>query len=265
MDSQTSLPEGPGTGLVLSGGGVRGMAHIGALKALAEHRVHPQWISGTSVGALVGALYAEGKAIGEMLEFFQETPLFRYNFFSLNKAGLLDTDRYYEIFESFWPHNAFESLKKQLFVVATDLLQGREVVFHEGELIRPLLASAALPPIFSPVAIGGQLYSDGGIMNNFPVEPLLDRATYLIGSNVALIREVSPRDISSSIQLASRTTGLMIYAISREKVSRCNLVFEPPELEKIGVLDKKGIQQAFRIGYDHASRILQAADLHTSS
>ncbi len=260
-----NVPKPEHTGLVLSGGGVRGMAHIGALKALQEHGIEARWISGTSVGALVGALYAQGNGVDEMLAFFKETPLFRYNFFSFNKPGLLDTDRYVKLFESFWPHNAFEHLQRPLFVVATDLLEGRERIFHSGELIRPLLASAALPPIFSPVRIGDRMYADGGIMNNFPLEPLHKKVDFVIGSNVSVVKTLTRRELRSSYQLTNRTTALMIYAINREKINRCDLVFEALELEKIGVLDKKGIEKAFTIGYDHANRKLEAYLDQTSS
>ncbi|HSR59139.1 MAG TPA: patatin-like phospholipase family protein [Robiginitalea sp.] len=247
-------PTSENIGLVLSGGGVRGMAHIGALKALQEHGLEPRWVSGTSVGALVGALYAKGATTEEMLGFFKETPLFRYDFLSILKPGLLDTDRYHKVFEAYWPQNRFEALAKPLFVTATNLQRGRVRTFSQGELVRPLLASAALPPLFSPVLIEGELYSDGGIMNNFPLEPIESVADWVIGSNASVIREVAKKEISSSIQLATRTTELMIYAINREKIGRCHLTFEPPELEKIGVLDKKGIENAFRIGYEYASR-----------
>ncbi len=253
------------TGIVLSGGGVRGMAHIGVLKALSEHGIFPGRITGTSVGALVGALYASGKGTDEMLCFFRETPLFRYNFFSLNKPGLLDTERYHAIFEAFWPENSFESLGLPLSVVATDLYRGAEVIFQKGELIRPLLASAALPPIFSPVEIGGTLYADGGIMNNFPLEPLKGNARYIIGSNVSVVKELRQTDLRSSLQLANRTTALMIYAINREKIRNCDLVFEPLALEQIAVLDKKGIEKAYGIGYEHALRVLEHAGNQTSS
>lgn len=250
-------PDIQNSGLVLSGGGVRGMAHIGVLQALGEHGIHPNRIAGTSVGALVGALYASGRSVEDMLAFFRETPLFRYNLFSFNKPGLLDTERYIRIFQTYWPEDSFEALQKPLSVVATDLLNGQEKVFGEGELIRPLLASAALPPIFSPVEIRSRLYADGGIMNNFPLEPLSGKAGFVIGSNVSVVKQMSLGELRSSYQLANRTTALMIYAINRFKIHQCDLVFEPLELEKIGVLDKKGIERAFRIGYDHACRVLE--------
>lgn len=252
-------PGGDDSGIVFSGGGVRGMAHIGLIRALREYDLDPRWVSGSSVGALVGALYAADASVDAMLSFFKETPLFRYNFFSISKPGFIDTDRYYRLFETYWPENSFEKLNRRLYVAATNLNLGQEAYFQSGELIRPLLASAALPPIFSPVAMGEALYADGGIMNNFPLEPIAPHCRFVIGSNVSVIGKVGSREIRSSIQLTNRTTALMIYAINRNKVQSCDLVFEPPELEKIGVLDKKGIERAYRIGYDHGRDVLDRA------
>ena len=243
-------------GLVLSGGGVRGMAHIGVLRALEEHGISANTVSGSSVGALVAALYANETPVHDMLTFFKETPLFKYNFITILKPGLVDTERYFDVFKAYFPENSFEALERKLHVVATNLQEGSEEFFHTGKLIHPLLASAALPPVFGPVEINGCLYADGGIMNNFPVEPLLGKVDFIIGSNVSVIKKVEKRAINSSLQLANRTTALMIYAINRQKIRQCDLVFEPLELESIGVLDKKGIEKAYIIGYEHAARAL---------
>jgi NTE family protein len=243
-------------GLVLSGGGVRGMGHIGMLQALREHGIEASVISGSSVGALVGALYACDTRIEDMLAFFKDTPLFKYNFLTINKPGLVDTERYYDIFNKYIPFKTFEALHRQLFVVATNLQKGAEEIFHTGELVMPLLASAALPPVFSPVEMNNVLYADGGIMNNFPSEPLQGRVDFIIGSNVSLVKEVSKKEIKSSFQLASRTTSLMVYAINRQKIKSCDIIFEPLDLEYIGVLDKSGVKKAYQIGYDYASRVL---------
>lgn len=233
------------------------MAHIGVLKVLKEHHIEANVIAGSSAGALIGALYAGNRDIEDMLAFFKETPLFKYNFLTINKPGLVDTERYYDIFKTYIPFENFESLYKKLYVVTTNLLKGEEEVFSQGELIMPLLASAALPPVFSPVEMKNSLYADGGIMNNFPSEPLQGQAELVIGSNVSVIREVNKKEITSSFQLASRTTSLMVYAINRQKIRNCDLVFEPSQVEQIGVLDKKGIEKAYNIGYDHASRVLE--------
>lgn len=244
-------------GLVLSGGGVRGMAHIGLLKALGEYDIRPSVISGTSVGAIVGGLYANNHGSDAMLEFFKKTPLFKYNFLTINKPGLLDTDRYVQIFKTYFPEDSFESLEKRLYVTATNLQKGCQEVFSKGALIRPLLASAALPPVFSPVEINQCLYADGGIMNNFPSETISGHCDFLLGSNVSVIKTVRKEDIRTSLQLANRTTSLMIYAINNRKINSCDLLFEPVALEDIGVLDKKSLEKAYEIGYEHAAKKLE--------
>lgn len=244
-------------GLVLSGGGIRGMAHIGLLKALKEHDIEPEKVAGSSVGALVGALYANGNSIDDMLNFFKETPIFQYSFFAIGKPGLIDTAKYYDIFKRYFTHDSFEALERKLYVVATDLLKGEEVLFSNGQPIYPLLASAALTPIFSPIEINHVLYADGGIMNNFPKEYLDDSCDFIIGSNVSIAEELKKKDLKNALQLAGRVTGLMIYASCKEKLAHCDLFIEPTELEAIGVLDKKGIQKAYTLGYDYTNRAIE--------
>ncbi|MBT8239281.1 MAG: patatin-like phospholipase family protein [Croceitalea sp.] len=243
-------------GLVLSGGGVRGMAHIGLLKAMQEHGIEASTIAGSSVGALVGALYAKGYATDDMLTFFRETPIFQYSFFAIGKPGFIDTAKYFTKFKTYFPEDSFEALKKPLYLVATDLMRGEEVMFSKGELIRPLLASAALTPIFSPIEINGVLYADGGIMNNFPKEYIEDHCEIIIGSNVSISETLPKKELSNMLQLAGRVTALMIYAACRDKLRECDIMMEPRELYKIGVLDKKGIDKAYNIGYDSACRAI---------
>lgn len=247
-------------GLVLSGGGVRGMAHIGVIKAMQEFGLEAKVVAGSSVGALVGALYAADKPVDDMLRFFKETPLFKYNYFAVAKPGLINTERYIDTFQQYFPDDSFAALKKELHIVATNLEKGEEVFVNAGDLIVPLLASAALPPVFSPVEYKGALHADGGIMNNFPSEPVKDQVEFMIGSNVSIVSRLDKKHLNNSFQLTGRVTGLMIYAINREKINTCNLIIEPQALENIGILDRRGIEKAYAIGYETAvvqlSRIL---------
>jgi NTE family protein len=244
-------------GLVLSGGGVKGMAHIGILKALNEHGIFPDIISGVSAGALVGALYGNGASTIDMLAFFRKTPLFKYNFLTLNKPGLFDTDKYIAFLETHFPVNNFGSLQRELHVVATNLHKGTSEYFSSGALYTPLLASAALPPVFSPVRINGCLYADGGIMNNFPVEPLEGKADVIIGSYTTAVKEIGATSMKNSYDITNRAKSLMLYANSMGKFKTVDLLFKPKGLEYIGVLDKKGIEKAYMIGYEYASKILE--------
>jgi NTE family protein len=246
-------------GLVLSGGGVRGMAHIGLIQALNEFGISANIVSGSSVGALVGALYANGNSVEDMLTFFRETPLFKYNFLTLAKSGFINTDRYVKIFKGYFSEDSFEALERDLHVVATNLQKAEQRFFSKGELIRPLLASAALPPLFSPLELDKELYADGGIMNNFPLEPLQKKADFIIGSNVSIVGNLKKKDLKNSIQLTSRVTGLMIYAINQQKLAACDLMLAPEALENIGVIDRKGLEKAYKIGYKSATIMLENA------
>ena len=89
-------------GLVLSGGGVRGMAHIGLIKALREHQIEANVVAGTSIGALVGALYANDNSVEDMLKFFKETPLFQYSFFCHQQTGLYRYRTVFQYFQGFF-------------------------------------------------------------------------------------------------------------------------------------------------------------------
>ena len=169
-------------GIVLSGGGSRGLAHAGVLRALAENGIEPDCIAGTSAGALVGALHASGRDSAEILEFFDDVHPFRFSRLALNKPGVIDSEKLVGSFEQWFPDDSFEALRKPLFVTGTDLVSGRLEVWSSGALVRPLLASSAVPFVISPTRVDDRLYVDGGIVNNFPVEPLFGLCDTILGS-----------------------------------------------------------------------------------
>jgi len=239
-------------GIVLSGGGVRAIAHIGLLQALKEHNIHPEIISGTSGGALVGALFAAGYQTKTMLQFFEETPLFKFSMYSLNKPGIMDTDKYSIFFDKYFKNNSFEALQKPLYVNATNILNGQVAFFHKGPLIKPLLASAALPPIFSPIEIGENLYSDGGILNNFPIEPLRFMCNKLIGSFVNPLTNIDKNEVKSTMALIQRVYHIGLDAKDLIKFDQCNYIFSPPTISNIGVFDNKAVFKSYELGYQHA-------------
>jgi NTE family protein len=242
-------------GLVLSGGGVRAIAHIGLIKALLENGVVPNHVSGTSAGALVGALYAAGYNTEEMIHFFKNTPVLDFSLYALKKPGFLDSEKYEKFFQKYFKENAFEKLKYPLISTATNLLSGKLEYFSEGELIKPLIASCALPPLFSPLKINNNFYSDGGVLNNFPVEPLKKKKLKnIIGSFVNPITPIKESDINTSLKLVYRVYHLGLEANNVKKFNLCNYVFEPKAINNIGVLETKYIDKAFEIGYDHAQK-----------
>ncbi|EGD34836.1 MULTISPECIES: patatin-like phospholipase family protein [unclassified Capnocytophaga] len=238
-------------GLVLSGGGVRALAHAGILKALEEHELRPSIISGTSGGALIGGLYASGVSPEEMKDFFKSTPLFKFSMFSFGKMGLVDSDKYPALFKKFITCQTFEELSIPLIVTATNLISGKATYFSQGKLIEPLIASSALPPYFSPVKIDKDLYCDGGLLNNFPIEPLKGKCEILIGSFVNPLGQVSEKELNSPIKFLQRIYNITLDGSYSRKFKKCDYIFLL-QLNNIGVLDVKLIDNAFDYGYQQA-------------
>lgn len=236
-------------GLVLSGGGVRGAAHIGALKAFEELGLWVDTIAGTSAGALVGALYAGGFSTEDILLFFKDTPLFHWSNLTWSKPGLIDTDQFTKVLRRYFPKDDFEDLLKPMHIIATDLIQAEEVCFSKGPLIKPLLASAAFPVVFSPVEFNGTVYADGGILNNFPVEPIRPHCRQVVGIFVHAFREMEDQTIRSSLRLMHRAFEMVTIRDSMAKFDQCDLVIAPPELGRYFLFDMKQVDEIYEIGY----------------
>ncbi|MCB0652022.1 MAG: patatin-like phospholipase family protein [Saprospiraceae bacterium] len=239
-------------GLVLSGGGVRGMAHIGLLQALEENDIEISAISGASAGALVGTLYAAGMSPQDILKFYEEHSLFNFSYYNIGGIGIFNSSKYQDYYKDYIPENSFEALKKKLFISTTDLEEGKSVIHSSGELLLPLVASASLPPIFSPVEINDKLHADGGILNNFPVEPLTDICDKIIGSYVSPIKPLGKKDLKTTTQISTRSMSLVLYAAVRQKYHLCDVVLEIENLDTVNLLSQRQIKEAYEIGYEKA-------------
>ncbi len=245
-------------GIVLSGGGHRGAAHAGILKALEAFNLEPQFISGSSAGAIVGALYAAGHSPKVILEIFKNVKLFSFSFYARRKAGFIDSERFEDILKPYFPSNSFKSLQKKLLITATDIVEGNVRVFDKGPLIPTILASAALPGIFTPLQIEDSLYADGGVLDNFPVDPLLGYSLDIYGSYVCPLKKLNVTDFKNSFNVVDRAVNLMMHNISVQKFDFCKMVFCPDDLEEFGLFKTGQADRIFQIGYDHASRELEA-------
>ena len=164
MDLQTKS-----IGLVLSGGGSKGLAHAGVIKYLEEKNIKPTQMAGTSAGSIVGALYAWGKTPEEILEFFKSIYLFHWKHLTFKKAGLIDSESFRSYFHSIFDDAILSDLKIPIQITATDMVRGKLKIFSpETKIADAILASCAFPGVFSPYQIEGNVYSDGGILNHFP-------------------------------------------------------------------------------------------------
>lgn len=249
----------PTYGLVLSGGGVRGIAHLGVLKALEEHGISLQYLAGASAGAIVASFYAAGHSWTDILHFFKTTSMFSWQNYAYRKPGLLDTDKFDSVFAEYLPEDDFSVLKKELFVSTTDIGAGRNVIFNRGPLRRAVLASSAFPIVLSPILIDGVYYADGAITNNFPVETLLPHCDIVIGSYVNPISTIDPALLKTSKSVFERAFNIGMAASSVSKFSQCDILIAPPQLNDVGMFSLSRIDEVFQIGYETATQVLEGS------
>ena len=175
-------------GYALGGGAARGLSHIGVLKVLEEHSIFPDVITGTSIGALIGALYAGGIKIGDIEQFALRLDFKRLVLLAdmtLPLSGLIGGKRVISLLKSILGDLTFSQLKYDFACVATDIETGEQIVIHDGSLIEAIRASISLPGIFTPVCIKGRYLVDGGLVNEVPVSVCREMgAEYVIGVNV---------------------------------------------------------------------------------
>ncbi len=248
-------------GLVLSGGGMRGAAHIGVIKALKEHQIYPTHIAASSAGAIVGSLYAYGYSWEEILRFFKDIQFLDIKKYAINKPGFIDAEKFYDDFKAYLKEDDFSVLKKKLFITATNILNGQLKIFDKGELIKPVLASAAFPGLFAPVKIKSSYYIDGGALNNFPLEAIKQKCDAIIGVYVDGFDVLKMKDLKHSHNVIERVFKLKAVADNQHKFEECDVMIYPAELNKFGTFDKKNIDEIFNIGYTAAKHALSNYDL----
>ncbi len=242
--------------LVLSGGGIRGVAHIGLLAAMQDHGINVNAISGSSAGALVGALYSSGLSVNEMLDFFRNSTLFNVLNLAVTKPGILDSARYRKLMGSVVKAE-FGSLNIPLTICTTNLQTGEPVYFDKGDLITPLLASCAVPPLFSPVEIDGVVHSDGGIADNFPIDPLLIKEHGTIwGSYVIKPQHVDKDELSSMLKVSFRTSLTLMFQGNKHKFVAAKQMFFP-NMHSVAPFSTSDTDKAFNIGYATAKNALE--------
>jgi NTE family protein len=244
------------TGLVLSGGGFKGIAHIGVIKAMEEEGIKATHVAGTSSGAIIGSLYAAGYPYEEILSFVKGVNLFKINKYALSKPGFVDSEKFYNDFKKYFPDDNFSRLKIPMHITATDVLSGSLKVFSSGEIIRPILASAAFPGVFTPVKIGSAYYIDGGTLNNFPVDVLRNQCNRIIGVYVNPFRKLEIGDLKHTYQVLERAYQIRAASKSTYKFDDCDLLIAPEGINKYGTFSAKDVDAIFDLGYNTAKELM---------
>lgn len=265
-------------GLVLGGGGARGLAHIGAYRALVERGYRPSAIAGCSMGSIIGALIASGKTPDEIEEMARNVR--RRDLMEIGDHGaVLGNERIGKYLTDYLPER-FEDLEIPLKVTTVDCQEGSLVVLGSGPLVPALLASSAMPGLLTPIFMDGQVFVDGGVLNNLPVDVIRAMTTApAVAVDIAVPpdRKLNFQDhtnlldrISSVFDKSQRwlTIELFLKAfdIPLGLVTNTILAFHPPDLLIRPDLDSEfkredfdRVDEAIDAGYGGAERALAGA------
>lgn len=251
-------------GLALGAGGSRGVAHIGVLKALEEEGIAPSYISGCSMGAVVGACYANGMTCEKMLSVVSKLKavnLIDLSAIPVSRLGLLKGNKMHNLLLSNIGDVTFDELKIPFSCVATDLYSGRLAVLSEGKVAPAVRASSSIPAIFRPVRLDDKLLIDGGVLCRVPTEQVRD-----MGADVVLAVDVlgntkeSVSEVKNMLSMVFRVYDIMDYnafSMKKKLTERGSDVWIEPEIVGLSQYAVKDMEKAYEAGYAAAKAAMQ--------
>ncbi len=262
-------------GIALGGGMAHGLAHIGVLRVLEENGIVPEIVAGTSIGAVIGALYAGGISPDEIekvavgIDWVRAALLSDVSF---SRGGFIRGNRLTALLKSILGNTTFGNLKRRFACVATDIANGEAVVFENGSLLEAVRASLSIPGIFTPVEIGGRYLVDGGLVNEIPVGLCREMgASFAIGVNVIpnpAMELTSPEKIGektgkarprapSIIDVLVQSIGITGYHLALEDLKESDLAISP-DVASIGFWQIERAAEAISAGEKATREALEA-------
>ncbi len=240
-------------GLALSGGGALGFAHIGAIQALEEHGIKPDYVSGSSMGAIIGVIYCAGYTPTEIMKVIKDEKLYKLEKLmspkiSLKRQGLSSHATLRTTLQEMLPHDCFDSLKIPFTVCVTNITSGKSEYYFSGKgLINWVVASASIPGVFEPVFVNDTAYVDGGVLNNLPAEALHNRGCdYIIGVDVLPFLDVQK---SSIMDIALWSIRLMQHSNTIDDSKYCNWLITSNAIKSYNEFDFDKYKEIYQYGY----------------
>jgi len=243
------------TGLVLSGGGTRGFAHLGVISALYENGIKPDVISGVSAGAIVGAFMAAGKSPEETMEIFSKGWFFSYTKPNILVDGLLKLSGLKEVIDKEIEYKRIDDLSVPFFIAVSNLNKGTVEYRNSGPLCQTVIASSSIPVLFPPIEIENQFYVDGGLMDNIPVEPIKNDCERIIVVNIS---PINPKEsFKNLIKIASRTFYMSVNANLAKVRKYATIFIEPEGIDNYEILSLSHAAELYDLGYKSAKKVLE--------
>jgi NTE family protein len=244
----------PVVGLALSGGIAKVIAHIGVLRALTEAHVPIHAVSATSGGAIIGAFFAAGHTVQEIEEIARNISWKRLATVTIPKLGLLSNAGIEHLLAERLAVKRFEELPLPFAVVGANLSTGRKAVFTSGEIAPAVRASSSIPQLFTPVALGGDLITDGALVEYLPVETLAEfHCDLKFGVNLGSIRDWHEKTPSNIFEIALRTTGFVSQRNAAVSEKAADFVIRP-DLTGFGPYELHRTDELLAAGYEAGIR-----------
>lgn len=241
-------------GFALSGGFIKGFAHLGVIQALLEHDIKPNILSGVSAGALAGAFYADGNEPYKVLDYFAGHKFQNLTKLVIPKVGLFELSEFIDFLRSNLKAKTLEELQMPLIITATDLDHGRMTHFHKGDIALCVAASCCMPVLFSPVKIEGIHYVDGGLFMNLPVSTIRHICDKVVAVNVSPLMANEYK--MNIISIAMRSYHFMFRANTFPEREKADLLIEPYNLEGYSNSELEKAEEIFMQGYNAANGLL---------
>jgi NTE family protein len=239
-------------GIALGGGGTRGFAHLGVLKALREKGIEPEIFSGTSAGAIVAALLAAKINPDTIMETMNEINITDAAKLNLDKRGLASLENLKNLMDEILKGKNFSDLAFPLYLCVSNLNTGKVEYMNSGNVAVAVQASASIPILFSPVEINGQLYVDGGLLDNVPVKPLINQCERIIAVDIMPVQEMKTIDGISDMIIQVLQ---MNVSMQNENKEDCDLLINVEGLSEYTLLDTNNNEKIFEIGYNYAKNL----------
>lgn len=239
-------------GVCLSGGGARGFAHIGAMRALRDYGLIPDIIAGVSAGSIVASFYSAGLLNDPnndpLLKLFTNAKFRNFAEMHVPRESFFSLERFRKIIEREIPYKNIEDLPIKTLICATDIDAGTKMAFTHGPLAERIIASCSIPIVFDPVTIDGHRYVDGGVLRNLPAWAIRHQCDYLIGINCSPL--YTPEEPAGNIlEIAHRSYSLMSKNNVVPDLEMCDLVISLSETAGHQVFSLKDLQQLELSGY----------------
>lgn len=270
-DMKPNLPGKPRLGLALSGGGARGLAHIGVLKELERSHIRVEYLAGTSMGGVIAAIYASGMNLGEIeavaLEYATRRRLLKLVDPSVHRHGVFQGEQLHAFFRQHLQDLTFADLRIPLTLVAVDLNSGQEVHLQEGNVADALRATVSLPGLLAPVERDGQRLVDGMLLNNLPADVVRGMGAGIVvavdvtsGAGHSFWRRLGQKrfilgQVGGLVGVLGESMDLVVHQLREIKLQECppDFLLQPPISPEVTVVS----------GYHRAAELIALGETVT--